>query len=250
MAIEIKKVLKETKQLPSNFGFYPKNTRIWFSPMTTREVEILNESELSSKLLFENGLANITAEGIPVEDITFDDFIFINLQRRLYSQTEIRCTLQTICPNCGKKIIDDFDFNEIEFETPKDARVQRCDLGDYTVEIGPLTIGGMITMLNSDKGLNTIDTLAHCIRKIYQKGTTQKDIYTFELAQEIIANTWGEEREILDYIDSLQKHGMNPRNMKCSNCQTTWQEDLGNPETLIFPSSRPRHFIANKVQPV
>ena len=247
---KIKKVLKETKELPSGFGFYPKGAKVWFSPMTTREVEILNESELSSKLLYENAIANITTENMNSEDLTFSDFIFINLQRRLYSQTEIRCTLQTTCKNCGKSITEEFDFNEIEFETPKDSRLQRCQLGEYKVDIGPLTIGGVLKMLNSEKGVNNIDTLAHCVRKIYPLDSEVKNIYSFELAQEIMANTWGEEREILEYIDSLQSHSIKPREIICSNCNTSWKEELGDPEALIFPSDRPRQSIADKVLPV
>lgn len=247
---KVERVLKETKELPSNFGFYPKNTKVWFSPMTTKEVEILNESEMSPKLLFENAIANIKTDVIQSKDLTFNDFVFINLQRRLYSQTEIRCTLQTVCTNCGKRITQDFDFNEIEFETPKDARLQQCELGDYSVVIGPLTIGGMLAMLNSERGVNTIDTLAHCIRKIYSKESEVNDIYSFELAQDIIANTWGEDRQVLEYIDSLQSHGIKPRYIECPNCHVSWEEELGNPETLIFPSDRPRNSIADKVHPV
>ena len=49
---EVKKVFKQVKSLPSGFGFYPKGTEVRFSPMTTGEIETLNESDLSSLMVF------------------------------------------------------------------------------------------------------------------------------------------------------------------------------------------------------
>ena len=261
---KIERVMKEVTQLPSNFGFYPKNTKIWFYPMTTKEVELLNDSNLDSKKLFENNLANIKTEGINPEELTFSDFIFISLQRRLYSQTEILCTLNSTCPKCGKRIIEEFNFSEIEFENPKDARLQSCELGDYEVVMGPITIGSMLKMLDSEEGISAIDTYAHCIREIkqkpkdeslldnfingFKKEKTQEEIANeFLLAREIIANTWGEERLVLNYIDSLQDHGIKPKKVVCSNCKEAWEEDLGGADALIFPSDRIGDNIRNKV---
>lgn len=251
---KVERVTIECKQLPSGFGFYPKGTQVRFFPMTTKEVEILNESELSSLLLFENNLENIQTTKISPKDLTFSDFIYISIQRRLYSQTEIRCTMTSHCPNCGTKLIEEFDFNDIEFDEPKDNRLQGTELSGYKVEIGPLTIGAMIDMLKSDEGVTTVNTLAHQIRKIYNPTAEIVPIPEEEakvLAYELVANSWGEERDIFNYIDSLQSHNMKPRTLKCKNkaCETTWEEDLGNPETLIFPSSRPRQSIESKVYP-
>lgn len=252
MDYELKKVSIEAKQLPSGFGFYPKGTQVRFVPMTTKEISILNESDLNSELIFKHALSNIQTRVIEPRDLTFSDFVFISLQRRLYSQTEILCTLDTVCPECGKKIVDEFDFNDIEFEEPKDNRLQRCQLSGYTVEVGPLTIGNMLDMLESENGVNTIDTLAHSIKKIYipdSEATTVPEKDLFPLAQKIIENTWGQEREILNYIDTLQTHGMKPREIKCSNCNYTWKEDLGTADALIFPRSGFRDSIRDKVQP-
>lgn len=246
---EIRKVYKQCKALPSGFGFYPKNTKVYFTPMTTKEVESLNESELSTKLIFENALAGIKTESVAKEDLTFSDFIFISMQRRVYSQTEVRCELRTTCSNCGKVITQDFDFNEFEFKEPNDNRLQCCTLGDYKVVIGPLTIGGMLDMLNSETGVTVVSTLAHCIRKIYGPDSDVQDIYTYELAEKIIENTWGEERDMLNYIDTLQEHGLEPREIICSNCGNTWKEDLGSLDTLIFPVSRIGHDFKDKVHP-
>lgn len=250
----VKRTSIECKQLPSNFGFYPKGTKVRFYPMTTKEIEVLNESNLDSLTVFENSLANIQTSVIKPEDLTLNDFIFISLQRRLFSQTEIRCTLQSVCPNCGTKILDEFDFNSIEFNEPKDPRPQACELGGYKVEIVPLTIGAMIEMLKSEEGVTTVGTLARCIRKIYQPSSEVIPIPENErlkLAIEIISNSWGEEREIINYIDDLQTHNMQPRKLKCKNkaCGHEWEQDLGDPETLIFPSSGFRKSIADKVHP-
>lgn len=249
---EVKKVFKQVKSLPSGFGFYPKGTEVRFSPMTTGEIETLNESDLSSLMVFKSALEGIQTTKIQPTDLTFSDFVFISLQRRLYSQTEIRCTLNTTCPNCGTRIVQDFDFNELEFDEPKDNRLQTCTLGGYKVVVGPLTIGNMISMLESERGVNTVDTLAHCIKKIYLPGSEVAEVEVdelFPLAQEIIANTWGEEREVMNYIDSLQSHGLLPRKITCKNqaCKYEWEEDLGTPDALIFPSSKPEQSIRDKV---
>lgn len=251
---KITKVMIECKQLPSGFGFYPKGTQVRFTPMTTKEVEILNESDLSNLMLFENALEGIQTTIINPRDLTFSDFLFISLQRRLYSQTEIMCTLNSTCPVCGTRLLEEFDFNDIEFEQPKDSRPQSCEIGGYRVEIVPATIGAIIDMLKSEEGVTTVGTLAHQIRKIYNP---QSEIIPIpddkmeELAYELVANSWGEEREIFNYIDELQRHNIKPRKLVCKNkaCASEWEEDLGNPETLIFPSNRPRQSIADKVHP-
>lgn len=254
MDYEIKETFVETKKLPSGFGFYPKGTLVRFSPMTTKEIEILNESDLTSEIVFKNALSHIQTRNIEPRDLTFSDFAFVSLQRRLYSQTEIRCTVNTQCPECGTKLFEEFDFNDIEFEEPKDARLQSCVLRDFKVVIGPLTIGNMLDMLESDRGVNTIDTLAHTIRKIYKPGSevlTFSPEETFSLARKIVENTWGEEREIFNYIDTLQSHGIKPRKLTCKNkaCCHTWEEDLGTVDTLIFPSSGFKQSIRDKVHP-
>ena len=56
---EVKKVFKQVKSLPSGFGFYPKGTEVRFSPMTTGEIETLNESDLSSLMVFKSALEGI-----------------------------------------------------------------------------------------------------------------------------------------------------------------------------------------------
>lgn len=251
---EVEKVYKEVKALPSGFGFYPKGTVVRFSPMTTGEIEALNEGDLNSELVFKSALAGIQTTKIQPTDLTFSDFVYISLQRRLYSQTEIRCTLNTACPSCGTEIVQDFDFSEIEFDEPKDNRLQTCELGGYKVVVGPLTVGAMIQMLESEKGVNTIDTLAHCIRKIYLPDSAIREVEPeelFSLAQDIISNSWGEEREIMNYIDDLQSHGIKPRKMVCKNkaCRCEWEEDLGTPDALIFPCNRPRQSLGSKVHP-
>lgn len=252
---EVKRTMIQCKQLPSGFGFYPRGTEVRFYPMTVKEIETLNESDLSSLMLFENSLSNIKTKGIDPKQLTFSDFIYVSLQRRLYSQTEIRCTLNTYCPICGTKLLEEFDFNEIEFDEPKDNRLQQTTLGGFKVDIGPITIGDMLDMLKSEEGVTTVNTLAHQIRKVYNP---ESDIIPIpdeeqrKLAYEIVANTYGEEREIFNYIDGLQVHNMKHKKMRCKNkaCGSEWEVDLGNPETLIFPSSRPRQSIADKVHPV
>jgi hypothetical protein len=251
---KVEKVLKEVKVLPSGFGFYPKGTQVRFSPMTTKEVETLNESDLTSELVFKSALVGIETTKISPRDLTFSDFTFISLQRRLYSQTEIRCTLDTLCPSCGTKVSEEFDFNEIEFEEPKDNRLQSCVLCGYKVEVGPLTVGNMLDMLESERGVNTIDTLAYCIKKIYVPDSNVIEVEPEELlplAKEIISNTWGEDREILNYIDNLQTHGIKPRKISCRNkaCGHTWEEELGTADALIFPSSGHSQSIRDKVHP-
>lgn len=254
--LSVKKVLKRVAQLPSGGIFYPKGFEVYFTPMTVKEAEMLNESEVSTLVFFNTMLDAITTVGMDKTDLTYPDFIYIALMRRLYSQEDILGTSIWYCEECGQKNKSDFDFTEISFAEPTEKRnPARCVIGDFAVDISPLTIGGTITLYENAE-ISNADTLAYCVKAIYKANLLEKDNYEFtpvpyslDLAKEIINSAYGDEADMLLEIDKMYFHFLEDMEFTCSNkeCKHKQKINLGSPEALVFPRSRRTSSVGHKI---
>lgn len=252
--LTVKKVLKRVAEVPSGGIFYPKNYEIYFTPMTVREAELLNESEVSTQIFFNTVLESITTVGMDKNDITYPDFIYIALMRKLYSQESILGTTTWYCEECGSKNVTDFDFSEISFSEPKERRTPaKCVIGEYAVDITPLTIGGALALYETES-VSNVDTMAHCVRAIYEAKSDSNGGYIFnelpyslELAQQIIDSAYGEEIDMLKEIDDMYFHFIEDMKFTCKGCKHEQSINLGSPEALVFPRCGHTSAVGHKI---
>lgn len=245
---------KKITRLPSNFLSYPKGVEIYFKPLTTGEIEKLNESELSARLKIESDLNSIYVVGMDKYSLTKDDYAYIALMRKLYSQDEILGVYSYTCSACGVKQSFDFNLAEVEFNQPEVKSVPGIlKIGDYWVSIGFLTVKDLISIYErkeAGENLTATDFTAYMVQGIgigeSLDSLTWEDS-NYDRKKEILASAWGEERECLSELDDMLYHGLRPVEAICSDCGNKMEVDLGDIFALIFPKRRSREYLRNKI---
>lgn len=262
---------KRVTALPSNFLAYPKDVEIYFKPLTTGEIERLNESELSLTLKIESDMNSIFVKGMDKYDLTKDDYAYIALMRKLYSQDEVLGVLNYRCEECQNMNRVEFNLKELEFTFPEVVKAPALiEVGGYWLKIGFMTVKGMLELakLQETKSLQPSDTYAMMVQGV-GTGIDINSITwrekTFDEIVKIIESAWGEEIEVLSTVDTMLYHGIKPMEVTCTQtpiqmvdsetqevveskvCGHKQMEDLGDIFALIFPKRRDRNYLRSKI---
>ena len=261
---------KRVTQLPSNFLSYPKDVEVYFKPLTTGEIERLNESELSLSLKIESDMNSIFVRGMDKYQLTKDDYAYIALMRKLYSQDEVLGILTYRCEECQGINKVEFNLKDLEFTFPEVEKAPAViKIGDYWLQIGFMTVAGMLELdkLQDTKALQASDSYAMMVQKVGKGETLETVVWeekSFEERVAIIESAWGEEIEVLSTVDTMLYHGLKPIEFVCTatpvkmvneagevveakECNHRQMEDLGDIFALIFPKRRTRNYLRSKI---
>ena len=77
--------LVEVTQLPSGFIAYPEGVKISYRPYVFGEIKKFNQSNMSKLNAYELAMQGVVVEGMPKDDITFADMLYIALLRKISS---------------------------------------------------------------------------------------------------------------------------------------------------------------------
>lgn len=212
-----KKPLIEIKELPSGFKPYPKNSKIFYSPITLKELSILNTGTLNIEQGYQFLLDSIVTQGFDKNELAYFDLVYIGIQRKLTAFGDTKGVYEIICPKCGQEIRYEFEYTSLEFkELEIDELPIKLKLNNEELHFGLITAKDFFNIQNSED-----------IAEVYSymvKNKPQKE------AKEIIENLTGKEAKVLMYLGQILDYGIKPLQIKCSNIVSTVEEkdDNGN----------------------
>jgi|AntAceMinimDraft_18_1070375.scaffolds.fasta_scaffold01065_13 hypothetical protein len=212
------------KDLPSKYLSYPENSRILADTYSYGEIKRLSDSKLPLDLQYEILLEGNNTENFNKNDITFFDFIYINVLRKLSSMKAPSFSVSVDCPKCHKTSSFDFGLEKLSFselEIPKlPIVIDFISIGK--LEFMPLTIGSFISLVKSDKYYQKdkdkyiLDTEGKKLRDSVALMAAQCSSLPFEMAYQIINNLRDDEDiKLLEQVDGLLEHGIEPLKVTC-----------------------------------
>ena len=260
----------QVTNLPSDFKIYPKNTSISFKTYTYRDLSELSIESLPLLDRYKIVLKGIKTEGInnlniTSNDISFQDFLYISVLRRLTSMKSNKFSMPYYCPKCStsdsSEYIHHFELSDLGFSS-LDVPMLPINIDFYSIDklsFKPLSIGSLIFLLETnklyikdDKGNFRFDENNIKIKDevaIYASMVVDKD---FEESYELISSISDErDIEILETIDEMLNHTLEPLEFTCKNniqtndsteenpkstrCGQRLKINLLDPEVIIFP---------------
>jgi hypothetical protein len=204
------------KELPSKWIPYPKGAEIKYVPYLFGELWGRSQSIQSPKDSYKLILDGITTS-FNKEELTYFDFIFISLLRRLSTFGTDQITLEFVCPVCGHRNKEIILLGNLEFKDVEAPEFPVCfsDPEDGTeFEVSPLTMGKYFMLLDMGKEKDRVAVYAACVRNL-----------EFPEAYRRIFYAKGELSETLEYVDELLYFGVKPLTLRCKGTRKAEGED-------------------------
>lgn len=214
-------------RLPSKGLAYPQGVEIHYQPYTFGEVKSFSQSKgkMSAAHSMERVLAGIFVAGMDKGDLTFFDFLYISLLRRLSTMNAIEFRLGVGCPNCAQPVTHTFSWEGLVFEdiaAPKlPIIVGLC--GREEVRFTPLTVSQYqeLSRLGIDEDPVAVAAMQSSL--------------DFEDAKPLFHGAIGSDAALLDEIDRLLYHDLKPAVVKCDHCSHQFNAALDDEASLISP---------------
>ncbi len=215
------------KTLPSGFKPYPKGAKIIYVPYTFGELVKFNQSKLPAMERMEQILSGIYCTGFDKHGLTFSDYLFIGLLRRISTFGSNRFVIRYKCPACSKQNEVYMQESEIEFDdlsAPELPVVATLSKGEY--EFQPLTVGQYFELCN--KGLEEDETSGMAMQVVN---------HPFDQAVKDITSITGDDIAIVQDVDRYLYHGMKQMEVECKDekCKKHALIDLEGDDTFIYP---------------
>jgi len=236
------------KALPSKFLPYPPNCSISYKPYVFGELIEFNESKLSEADIVKFVSRGITTS-FPLMDLTYFDYLFISLLRKISSFGGNQFSFNYTCQKCGvvgthKATIEEIDFNDLN--VPNLPLV--TTIGNTELHFMPLTLGKYISLLESNKVDKRVSLFAAEIINMKQ-----------EEAEEVIYNSIGEDQALLNYVDEILYFGVKPMTVTCKaevkgnpdgkiTCGFENKVEIDSPEVLTRPFRTDRESLRNRIR--
>lgn len=245
------------KDLPSKFLAYPKGVEISYQPYRFGELKKFAQSKLSIKQRYEFILEGIIVSGMEKTALTFNDFIFIALLRKLSSIGVHDIQITFNCSKCGFENkhhveLDKLDFDEIQApELPAYVTINGKDL-TFT----PLTVNDFFNLFREGKENDPVGILAMQCRS-----------HRFKEAYDIIYGANTEDSQLLEELNKIFHHGLATLKIPCKNrdavvsefvdgieveknvpCDYVNHIDLGSPDLLVQPFRGPGGAPKNSIR--
>lgn len=230
----------DVSQLPSRFATYPEGASISYVPYKFGDLSSLNQSKLTLQTKIREVLKGIHTS-FDKEQLTYNDFIYLALLRKLSTPGVNKHGAAFECPTCGtpNKItfkVTDLEFDDLEF--PKGEHAIVALESEQELHFMPLTVKGFIDSCDAGHD-RTNDSVALAI---------QVTNMPFNEALKCITGVinFNDIQQLQD-IDKLLFHGVKDKQSQCSGkvknndgtsqpCEQLINVPLdGSGDVLIFP---------------
>jgi hypothetical protein len=239
-------IIKVTSELPSGGISYPKNYSIYYRPFVFGEVNRVSMKESPPQDIIRVVLSGLKTS-FPLENITFYDFTFLGLLRKLSSLGDTRARATHACKKCGHSntyVVNvgvgpdsNMDFWKVKYESlPIIAELKFNNGSHKEYEFMPLTIKQYVTLCDAGLQKDLEATLA-----IQCSGDFDENYYNIKAA-------YGEDEVILRQIDELLTHGIKPIPSKCASCEYINFLRLDSSEVLFRPFRGSDEVIKNRIR--
>ena len=208
----------QEKWLPSHNLQYPDGVNIHYYPFSFGEILKINQSNLDDFAMYNSILEGVEIKGMPVEDLTFYDVLYLGWRRKTASLGASLVDVKSYCPNCDISNLTSIDLTKLEFvDTVIKAIPAKAKICDQELHFGFLTIRDYLDLLSKD--------LHQDIIAIYAKSVTNKN---YVEAYDIISSCTGKDLERLEVLNSILYHGIKPIEAKCRDCECDYVVDVAN----------------------
>lgn len=243
--------------LPSKFLAYPKGVEISYHPYKFGELKKFSQSKLSLKQRYEFILDGIIVNGMKKEKLTFNDFLYIALLRKLSSVGAYEILIKFNCIKCGFENnhhvkLDALEFDDIEVpELPA-----HLVINDKELSFSPLTVEDFFALFKEGKESDPTGILAMQCRNRH-----------FKEAYDIIFNANPEDSELLDELNRMFYHGLATMKIGCKNkdalvkdiidgieieknvhCEHINKIELGDPDLIVQPFRRDGRTAKDRIR--
>lgn len=239
-------------ELPSVFLPYPKDSRIVSHSYPYRIIRLLSDAKLPLEMQYEIILEGIDVEGSNKYDLTYFDFLYISLLRKLTSMDSPSFTVSFSCSKCKKRSVSSFSMESLSF-TDLDIPGLPIKVTFNSIpeqDFRPLTIGNFIEVLKNDRfyfkgrdGNNVVGKDGEYIKDAVSIVSAQCSSLEFKEAYALFSGlTDLEDISLVEKVDTLLYHGLEPLTVTCKNkpengvtCNEKKDVDLLGVESLILP---------------
>jgi len=252
----------DQEDLPSGGGSYPKNSEIYYTPLTFGETKFLSGSTLSDPTSIEFFLGKIQTS-FPKKDLTYYDFYYLTIMIKLSTFGEIEYNMNFECDACGEFNNSPFTANDLLFEEirvdlpitidlrhPMEVVNEKDEVVNVIkrVSFNPITIGNFLEMLTLNEVGDDDKYLSRCI--IGNDIETNKKLIKEHLV--------GPDTQILEMLDVYLFHGVQDLHFKCKNMVSSGdgtEEVCGHVHDIPFqyitehvgPTDRCKHSLGKRV---
>lgn len=174
-------------KLPSGSKTYPSGYKIFYKTYSFSEIRKFSGNKLSFEENCKLVMEGVTTEGFDKWDITFYDFLYISLLRKLSTLRSPKFKILYICSQCGKNTsavfsLEEVDFDELSVELPINYVTD-----DVTYTFMPLTIGNYLRLVNPEDASSrlAICCTSHQFMDAYKMISEEGDIENLSLFTEI-----------------------------------------------------------------
>lgn len=210
-------------QLPSQMLPYPKGTVVVYRPYRWDEINYFSSSKISQTDVYRRILEGIETLGIEPYELTYMDFVYIALLRKISS-------LGTADFNIAFEMFDrpqvallkqsDIVFDDLSMPSlPVQVR-----LGSTSYAMSPMTVGAYIYLCEEGLQDDDIAVMASCMVDL-----------DFTEAFTLLRGLYGTDLVRLEKIDQMFQHGMQPARVRAIRAEP-------NPD-YIAPEDRPADYV-------
>jgi len=231
--------IRKVTRLPSNFLPYPEGVAISYVPYTFDELLAFGQSNMSKADSVEYILRGIHTEGIEKHQLSFFDFIYVSLLRKMSSFRDDEIIVEYDCYNCGTKNVLNERMSQLDF---KDLDIPRLPI-KVKVEEGvflhfaPITIKTFLELERFNMMENKVAVYAAAVVNMERSQATP-----------IIKNAQGDLLRALVYVDDKLSFGLKPLIRNCKNCKASNTLGMDEPEAFIYPFRGSDGLIGDVIQ--
>jgi len=239
--------MRDLRNLPSKGLAYPEGAKIRYRTFLAWEVrQASSDEDVDLPRILRDIAMGIETTGFPKENITFYDFLFINLCRKLQTirQSTVYATYPCSPEDGGCGHVNDFTVDvsaespELEFfDLEFDSLPLEVDFSFGTHKFTPLTVGQYLQL--EESGLENDD---------FANLAIQCTTLPFEEAWETFRFCADDDMYLLFTVEHLLHHGLKPLTRTCQNCSRELRFRLESGTVLIRPFRGPDVSLAGRIR--
>lgn len=259
------------EDLPSHWLPYPKGSEILLRKYTGIELRYFSDSSLTPEKELEMVLDGIQTVGFNKNELTFHDFKYLGLQRRLISLEAENFGLTWYCPKCENTVTSSIKMESLQFDELKIPSLPmnvKLSFGSY--KMAPMTVKGYLKMQKTDREIDenqAIDAIKvwFFLMSFHVDDLSQQDSFY----KGMISKGTEKDIRILEEVDRRLYHSLMPVDVVCpsviisdkpnSDCPVKYEElregkvpelikyakkkGLNIPETIAFDETKVVEYI-------
>lgn len=240
-------IIDVVSALPSGGLSYPENYWIKYRPYVFGEITKISNDKMSFI-----DMAKVALDGIrtsfPIGDLTFYDFTFIALLRKLSSLRDSKVRVTHACSRCKKLntyVINvsssedtDLNFWEIKYSNLPirvDLKFDDKEYKEYSFM--PMTISQYFYLCENGLEKDVCSVIAsQCVNENFEEMCIK------------VSSATGEDETLLREIDDILTHGLKPIASECQECGAITMLRIDSNKVILRPFRRPDEVIKNRVR--